>query len=106
MTLRIGPGPRVLQVREGRLWLTSPGSADELSMDVWMLSGESVELPDGLAVVLEAWPSARFELLVPPKACRSSRHESSIFSRAGARFARLLRRHVGTALEPLRHGAR
>ena len=106
MTLRVGPGPRVMQVSEGRLWITSSGTADEASMDVWLITGDSIELPDGLAVVLEAWPSARFELLVPPKACRFSRHDRSILARAGTWLARQLRGHAAPVLQPSSHGAR
>ena len=28
-TLRVGPGPRVLQVQEGRIWLTTAGTAGD-----------------------------------------------------------------------------
>ena len=72
-TLEIGPGARVLQVCEGRLWLTGAGTATSAARDVWLLPGDSVELPAGLVVVLEGWPSARFQLLVPSKACRRGR---------------------------------
>ena len=106
MTLRVGPGPRVMQVREGRLWVTSPGTADEASMDVWLVAGDSLELPDGLAVVLEAWPSARFELLVPPKACRFAPHGHSTLARAGIWLARQLPRNAAPVLRPSSHGAR
>ena len=70
MTLRVGPGPRVLQALAGRLWLTSSGTGEEASLDVWLEAGESIELPHDLEVVLEGWPQARFQLLVPPSACR------------------------------------
>ena len=72
-TLEIGPGARVLHVCAGRLWLTSSGTATTAARDVWLLPGDSVELPAGLVVVLEGWPSARFQLLVPPQACRVKR---------------------------------
>lgn len=72
-TLEIGPGARVLHVCAGRLWLTAAGTATSAARDVWLLAGDSVELPAGLAVVLEGWPSARFQLLVPPQACRRGR---------------------------------
>jgi hypothetical protein len=52
--LRVGPGPRVLQVQDGRLWLTTSGNADEAATDLWLEAGESVELADGLEVVMEA----------------------------------------------------
>jgi hypothetical protein len=69
-TLEIGPGARVLQVCAGRLWVTTAGTAHEAARDVWLAPGDDVELPAGLTVVLEGWPSARFQLLVPPQACR------------------------------------
>jgi hypothetical protein len=69
-TLEIGPGARVLQVCAGRLWLTTAGTGHEAARDVWLVPGDGVELPAGLTVVLEGWPSARFQLLVPPQACR------------------------------------
>ena len=70
-TLRVGPGPRVLQVQDGRLWLTTSGTDDEAATDLWLEAGESVELGDGLEVVMEAWPTARYQLMVPPSACRA-----------------------------------
>ena len=85
-TLEIGPGARVLQVCAGRLWVTAAGTATCAARDVWLLPGDSVELPAGLTVVLEGWPNARFQLLVPWQACRRGR-------RAGlpARIARWLK---------------
>ena len=77
-TLRVGPGPRVLQVQEGRLWLTTAGTDDEAATDLWLEAGESVDLADGLEVVMEAWPAARYQLMVPPSACKRglSRHST------------------------------
>ena len=46
-TLVVGPTPRVLQVIEGRLWLTTPGTADDAALDLWLQPGESVELDPG-----------------------------------------------------------
>jgi hypothetical protein len=68
-TLAVGPGPRMLRVTEGRLWLTTSGTPDEAALDVWLLPGESVALEAGAEIVMEGWPSARFRLLVPPSAC-------------------------------------
>lgn len=68
--LEIGPGPRLLRVTQGRLWLTVPGTADAPAQDVWLDSGDSVVLPNGSRALLEAWPSAEFQLLVPPEACQ------------------------------------
>ena len=69
-TLAVGPAPRVLQVVEGRLWLTTPGTDDDAALDLWLMPGESVELDAGAEVVMEGWPEARFTLLVPPAAAR------------------------------------
>lgn len=55
---------RWLRVTQGRLWLThSAQAAGELPLDCWLEAGDSVELPAGQDAVVEAWPSARFELL-------------------------------------------
>lgn len=65
LSLDIGPGPRELSVSEGRLWITQSGSAD----DIWLKPGQSVLLKSGARVVMEGWPAAQFQLLVPPTAC-------------------------------------
>jgi hypothetical protein len=61
--------PRVLQVCEGRVWLTTEGSADRAAPDVWLLPGDTLALEPGTRAVIEGWPTARFRLLVPPTAC-------------------------------------
>ncbi len=66
MSLSIGPGARELSVTEGRLWLTLRGELDQPAEDHWLEPGQSVELPSGSRVVMEAWPQAQFQLLVPP----------------------------------------
>jgi hypothetical protein len=81
-TLRVGPGARVLQVREGRLWLTTAGTADEAATDLWLEAGDSVDLADGLEVVMEAWPAARYQLIVPPSACATGQPLRSSLHRA------------------------
>jgi len=86
-TLRVGPGPRVLQVQDGRLWLTTSGNADEAATDLWLEAGESVELADGLEVVMEAWPTAHYRLMVPPSACRAGERQRSALTRAAAWLA-------------------
>ena len=100
-TLEIGPGARVLQVCAGRLWLTTAGTAREGARDVWLVPGDSVELPAGLSVVLEGWPSARFQLLVPPQACRRG-WRSSLPARVGAWLMDRLRVPGDRALQPSR----
>jgi hypothetical protein len=69
LSLTIGPGQRELSVAEGRLWLTQQGSAEQPAQDVWLEPGQSVQLASGSKVVVEAWPVAQFQLLVPPAAC-------------------------------------
>ena len=66
VSLSIGPGPRELSVTEGRLWLTLRGELDEQPEDHWLEPGQSVHLESGSRVVMEAWPQAQFQLLVPP----------------------------------------
>jgi hypothetical protein len=100
-TLEIGPGARVLQLCAGRLWLTTAGTANAAGRDVWLLPGDSVELPAGLSVVLEGWPSARFQLLVPPQACRRG-WRSTPLARAGAWLAARLGAQGGRGLQPIR----
>ena len=99
-TLEIGPGRRVLQVCVGRLWLTSAGTASSAARDVWLLAGDSVELPAGLRVVLEGWPSARFQLLVPPQVCRRG-GAAGLATRIGAWLSDRLRTPI-PGLQPSR----
>ncbi|MDC8774161.1 DUF2917 domain-containing protein [Roseateles albus] len=70
MSLEIGPGARELAVAQGRVWLTQQGRAQAPAEDLWLEAGQSVALASGSRVVLEAWPQAAFQLLVPPGACR------------------------------------
>jgi len=64
LRLAAEPRGRWLRVTQGRLWLThSAQRPEELPLDCWLEAGDSVELPAGQDAVLEAWPSARFELL-------------------------------------------
>jgi hypothetical protein len=65
--LRIGPGARVLHVREGPLWLTTLGTRGAQPADLWLAAGDDCLLPAGADVVVEGWPRASFQLLVPPK---------------------------------------
>ncbi len=75
LSMKIGPGPRVLGVTEGRVWLTVTGDSEH--QDQWLEAGQSVDLPAGAHVVMESWPSASFQLLVPPKACAVGRRLST-----------------------------
>ncbi|HLO93563.1 MAG TPA: DUF2917 domain-containing protein [Burkholderiaceae bacterium] len=69
LKLPIGPGPRELKVLEGRVWLTRDGRLNRPALDVWLEAGDTLAVPSGAVLVLEAWPQARFQLLVPPLAC-------------------------------------
>jgi hypothetical protein len=66
LTLAGGAEARRLAVARGRVWLTVSGTADEPAEDQWLEAGETVALAPGQTAVLEAWPAAEFELLVPP----------------------------------------
>ncbi|MEL4180717.1 DUF2917 domain-containing protein [Roseateles sp. PN1] len=75
LSFKIGPGARELQVTAGRVWLTEAagqaskqgaGKEGQLPADVWLQAGESLRLASGTQVLLEGWPSAQFQLLVPP----------------------------------------
>jgi hypothetical protein len=69
LRLSIGPGERELHVTEGRLWLTRAGTAHSPSEDIWLEAGDSLALDSGSRWVAEGWDAARFQLLVPPRAC-------------------------------------
>jgi Protein of unknown function (DUF2917) len=69
MRLPIGPGQRELRVLEGRIWVTQRGQLSLPSDDYWLEAGDALNLPSGAELVIEAWPTARFQLLVPPQAC-------------------------------------
>ncbi len=73
MRLPIGPGQRELRVVEGRVWVTQRGALDLPSDDYWLEAGDALDLPSGAELVVEAWPQARFQLLVPPQACAQRR---------------------------------
>ena len=59
---------RLLEVCDGRLWVTTEGTDERAALDVWLLPGDTLALEPGTDVVLEGWPSARFRLLVPAMA--------------------------------------
>lgn len=64
--LRLAPcrGPRWLLVTEGRLWVTRSGAgADDAVEDCWLHPGQHLALAAGEDAVIEAWPTARFEVL-------------------------------------------
>ena len=73
LTLTGGAETRRLAVGRGRVWLTLSGTADAPAEDKWLQAGEALALAPGQTAVLEAWPEAEFELLVPPGSARPSR---------------------------------
>ncbi|MDR7298462.1 ferric-dicitrate binding protein FerR (iron transport regulator) [Pelomonas aquatica] len=66
LTLSGSAEARRLAVAQGRVWLTLSGTADQPAEDQWLQAGEAVALAPGQTAVLEGWPAADFELLVPP----------------------------------------
>lgn len=62
LSLAIGPGARSLNVVHGRVWITQAGGGE----DLWLDAGQSVQLNAGQELLIEAWPEAQFQLLVPP----------------------------------------
>jgi hypothetical protein len=66
LTLTGAAEARRLAVACGRVWLTLSGTADEPAQDHWLEAGQATTLPPGQTAVLEGWPAADFELLVPP----------------------------------------
>lgn len=66
LTLAGAAEARRLAVARGRVWLTLSGTADHPAEDQWLQAGEAVALAPGQTAVLEGWPAADFELLVPP----------------------------------------
>ena len=73
MTLAGGAEARRLSVARGRVWLTVSGTADEPAKDQWLEAGEAMALAPGQTAVLEGWPAADFELLVPPTSTAANR---------------------------------
>ena len=65
LTLSAGRGGRVIQVRQGRVWLTRRGHPDQPAHDCWVRAGERIAIPADDEVVVEGWPRASFELLEP-----------------------------------------
>lgn len=66
LTLAPLAAPRRLAVARGRLWLTLSGTAEQPAQDQWLEAGQTLALPAGQTAVLEGWPQAEFELLLPP----------------------------------------
>jgi Protein of unknown function (DUF2917) len=73
MTLAGGAEARRLAVARGRVWLTVSGTPQAPAEDKWLQAGEAVALAPGQTAVLEGWPAADFELLVPPGSASARR---------------------------------
>jgi hypothetical protein len=73
LTLAGGAAARRLAVARGRVWLTLSGTADAPAEDKWLQAGDAVALAAGQTAVLEGWPVADFELLVPPASAAARR---------------------------------
>lgn len=84
LTLSGGAELRRLSVACGRVWLTLSGTADEPAKDHWLEAGEAMALEPGQTAVIEGWPAAEFELLVPP--CSGSAGGGLLGSLLGGRF--------------------
>jgi len=83
LSLSIGPGAREVHVAEGRLWLTREGTPQSPPEDIWLEAGDTIALDSG-----SQWVATRFQLLVPPSACASSRSLSaSAWQRVSASLA-------------------
>lgn len=73
LTLAGAAEARRLAVARGRVWLTLAGTADAPAEDCWLEAGQAVALAPGQTAVLEGWPAAEFELLVPPASAATGR---------------------------------
>lgn len=66
LTLAAGAEARRLAVARGRVWLTLSGTPEQPAEDCWLEAGQAMALAPGQTAVLEGWPAAEFEVLVPP----------------------------------------
>jgi ferric-dicitrate binding protein FerR (iron transport regulator) len=73
LTLAGAAEARRLAVQRGRVWLTLSGTADSPAEDCWLQAGEGLVLAPGQSAVLEGWPAAEFELLLPPCSAATGR---------------------------------
>lgn len=73
LTLAGGAEARRLSVARGRVWLTVSGTVDRPAEDCWLEAGQAVALAPGQTAVLEGWPAADFELLLPPGSASAGR---------------------------------
>ncbi|MCY4755387.1 DUF2917 domain-containing protein [Pelomonas aquatica] len=73
MTLAGSGEARRLAVARGRVWLTLSGTAEAPAEDQWLEAGEALALAPGQTAVLEGWPAADFQLLLPPVSAAAGR---------------------------------
>ncbi|WP_157991584.1 DUF2917 domain-containing protein [Caldimonas tepidiphila] len=68
----VAPKAHLLEVVEGRLWITCTRRGEPLARDVVLARGETLRVERGDRLVLEGWPGARFEfkLVREPRARR------------------------------------
>ncbi|MEO3690352.1 DUF2917 domain-containing protein [Roseateles paludis] len=55
----------------GRVWLTLDGGPAAAAQDHWLRPGEAFTVPAGQRAVLEGWPAASVQVLLPPPAAAS-----------------------------------
>lgn len=60
--------PRQVVACRGRVWLTLDGSPEAAAQDHWLRPGEAFTVPAGQRAVLEGWPEASVQVLLPPPA--------------------------------------
>ena len=63
---------REVPVGDGFIGIIDSRAMDRQLEDLWLQAGDSLAVESGEQLLVEAWPSARFQLLVPPQACRTN----------------------------------
>jgi hypothetical protein len=105
ITLTIGPGPRWVHVTQGRAWITQGSTG----ADEWLERGDRLWVGNGASLVMEAWPTAQFELLVPPQACAARMTAAMLIRRLASHIAQSMSgiwpRTVKSIHEQQRHAA-
>ncbi len=105
ITLTIGPGSRWVHVTQGRAWITQGSTGS----DEWLERGDRLWVGSGASLVMEAWPTAQFELLVPPQACAARPTVAELIRRLASHIAQSMSgiwpRTVKSIHEQQRHAA-
>ncbi|AKJ27250.1 DUF2917 domain-containing protein [Caldimonas brevitalea] len=92
MTLKVR-ATTVLKVGSGRVWATGSGRPGHPATDVVLAAGEELRLHADEAIVIEGWPTARFEMmLAAPRLAATARpapspSRTSVWSRLSAWWA-------------------